>query len=110
MNRLNERNEPFELNLRPLPECPDCESTDCRLNNRQQTFQYDRGGEAVQLTCDVPVYHCIQCGCEWTGGEAEDARQVAVCRYLGRLTPDEVWKVRERSRLSQAEFGRITGF
>lgn len=110
MNRLNEGTKPFEVNLRPLPECPDCESTDSVLDYRQQTFQYGRGSEAVQLTCDVPAYKCNQCGCEWTGAEAEDARQVTVCRHLGRLTPDEVLKIREKSRLSQAEFSRITGF
>jgi putative zinc finger/helix-turn-helix YgiT family protein len=62
------------------------------------------------LNCNIPVFVCNRCGCEWTGSDAEDARQIAVCRHLGRLTPDEVRRTRERSRLSQAEFSRITGF
>ena len=110
MNRLNEQTEPLEIGPRPLPGCPDCGSTDSRLDHRHQTFQYGRGAEAVELTCNVPVYECDQCGYEWTGAGAEDARQVAVCRHLGRLAPDEVRNIRERRRLSQAEFSRITGF
>jgi putative zinc finger/helix-turn-helix YgiT family protein len=91
-------------------ECPDCASKDVGTDCRNQTFTYGRGTDAVDLTCSVPVYWCNACGYEWTGAQAEDARLHAVCRHLGRLTPDEVLSVRERHHLSQAEFSRITGF
>jgi putative zinc finger/helix-turn-helix YgiT family protein len=109
MKSLNDRKEEPVKDGITLPECPDCESTDAVLEHRQQVFSYGKGKDAAELTCEVPVYRCNHCGCEWTGSEAEDARQRAVCRYLGRLTPDEVRGVREAVGLSQAEFSRITG-
>jgi putative zinc finger/helix-turn-helix YgiT family protein len=98
------------LDVQPMPECPDCDATDSRLEYLEQSFRYGPGDGAVELRCEVPVYTCNRCGYEWTGHEAEDARQVAVCCYLGRLSPDEVRSIREIYRLSQAEFSRITGF
>lgn len=98
------------LDVQPMPECPDCDATDSRLEYREQSFRYGPGDGAVELRCEVPVHTCNRCGYEWTGHEAEDARQLAVCRYLGRLSPDEVRSIREIYRLSQAEFSRITGF
>jgi putative zinc finger/helix-turn-helix YgiT family protein len=102
--------ERVERERRPVPECPDCDGTDSRIDYRPQTFRHGRGDDEVELNCEVPVYICNHCGYEWTGSEAEDARQVAVCRHLGRITPDEVRRIREQSGLSQAQFSKITGF
>ena len=107
MKPVNERIE--RPPARPLSECPDCDSTDLRLDYRQQSFRHGHGDNAVDLSCEVPVYTCNQCGCEWTGADAEDARQIALCRHLGRLTPEEVRGIRETYGLSQAEFSRIAG-
>lgn len=109
MDSKPDRHSVLEHLADPLPECPDCESTDVSIDEREQRFRYGRGPDAVELTCSVPVYTCSHCGCQWTGGKAEDARQEAVCHYLGRLTPREVRGVRDRHGLSQAEFSRITG-
>ena len=110
MKPLNDRSVREVVEVRPLPECSDCGSTDARHEYKQQSFRHGSGDNVADLTCDVLVYSCNQCGCEWTGSEAEEARQNAVCRHLGRLTPGEVRGVRDRYRLSQAEFSRITGF
>jgi putative zinc finger/helix-turn-helix YgiT family protein len=110
MKPVNEHTEGEQNSVLPLRECPDCDSTDSRLEYAQQSFRYGRGDEAVDLTCEVPVYTCNKCGYQWTRSEAEDLRQIAVCQHLGRLTPNEVRGVRERFGLSQAEFSRITGF
>ena len=91
-------------------ECPDCASSDVSMDRSDQRFNYGSGTDAAKLTCSVPVYRCHACGYAWTGEEAEDARHRAICRHLGRLTPDEVLSVREQHNLSQAEFSRITGF
>jgi putative zinc finger/helix-turn-helix YgiT family protein len=91
-------------------ECPDCASTDVSIEYRDQAFKYGSGTDAVQLTSQVPVYRCNSCRYQWTGAEGEDARHRAICEHLGRLTPDEVLRVREHPHLSQAEFSRITGF
>lgn len=91
------------------PECPDCEATDADLEKLPQTFRYGRGEGAVDLTCQISVYKCRRCGARWTDGASEDARQEAVCRHLGRLTPAEVKAVRDLYGLSQADFSRVTG-
>jgi|ERR1017187_2427129 putative zinc finger/helix-turn-helix YgiT family protein len=96
--------------LLPPPECPDCESSEFVVRERDQTLQYGRGDSTVNVPCLIPTYVCSECGCEWTGPEAEDIRHDAVCRHLRRLTPYEVFRIRGQSHLSQAEFSRITGF
>lgn len=90
-------------------ECPECGSVDVSTGSQDHSFRYG-GSDGILLTCEVPVHTCRSCQYEWTGSAAEDARQVAVCNHLGRLLPDEVREIRERHHLSQAEFGRITGF
>jgi putative zinc finger/helix-turn-helix YgiT family protein len=110
MKPLNERNRRELVQALQIPECPDCESKDSRVQEQEHSFRYGSGVSAVELTCQVPVFICNQCGCEWTGSQAEDARQSVICHHLGRLTPGEVKSVRERYHLSQAEFSRITGF
>jgi putative zinc finger/helix-turn-helix YgiT family protein len=94
----------------PPPECPDCESSECQVREREQKFHYGRGDSAIDVSCLVPTYVCSLCGCEWTGSEAENIRHDAVCRRLRRLTPREILGIREECHLSQAEFSRITGF
>jgi putative zinc finger/helix-turn-helix YgiT family protein len=94
----------------PPPECPDCESSEFVLCEREQTFHYGKGDSSLAVSCLVPTYVCPLCGCEWTGPEAEDIRHDAVCRQLRRLTPREILRIREQCHLSQAEFSRITGF
>src|SRR5947209_5118171 len=93
----------------PTPECPDCQSLNFVTVERQQAFRYGRGESAVDVSCGVPIYMCSRCGCEWSGAAAEEIRHEALCRRLGRLTPCEIIAIREASRLSQAEFSRITG-
>src|SRR5450755_4432341 len=110
MNPVNERVENRAVEVQPLPECPDCGSTDTTVRNEEQSFRYGRGTDAVDLRCEVPLYKCSRCGCEWTGGDAEDARTSAICKHLRRLTPLEIRALREVCKLSQADFSRVTGF
>jgi putative zinc finger/helix-turn-helix YgiT family protein len=93
-----------------LPECPDCDSSEFTVQDREQSFIYGRGDSGVKVCCVVPTYVCSNCGCEWTGVDAEEIRHDAVCRCLRRLTPREILDIRESASLTQAEFGRITGF
>ena len=66
-------------------ECPDCESVEEGSVLREQWFIHGQGQSAVELKCLVPVYTCAQCECQWTGGEAEDARQEAVDRHFEQV-------------------------
>lgn len=71
---------------------------------------YGSGANAVELTADVPVHSCSQCGESYTGEEADVIRHEAVCRHLGVLTPAEIRGLRQRHDLSRAAFARVTGF
>jgi putative zinc finger/helix-turn-helix YgiT family protein len=92
-----------------MPECPDCGSTQFTTEERAQTLQHGRGDSGIEVPCVVPTFVCSNCGCEWTGHEAEELRHHAVCRSLRRLTPKEVLAVRQAYGLSQLDFSRITG-
>jgi putative zinc finger/helix-turn-helix YgiT family protein len=107
---LNRPTSLGEEDILPRFECPDCSSLEATVHQREQKFVYGRGDSAIEVSCEVPTYICSHCGCEWTGSEAEEIRHDAVCRHLRRLTPREILGIRERASLSQAEFGRITGF
>jgi putative zinc finger/helix-turn-helix YgiT family protein len=93
----------------PVPECPDCGRSDFETVRREEVIRYGKT-DPVPIPCFVPTNICSNCGCEWTGSEAEDLRHDAVCRHLGRLTPEEVLAIRVDSGLSQAEFSEVTGF
>lgn len=69
-----------------------------------QQFAYANGGRDVLLTADIPVEHCLSCGETLSGEEGEIARHEAVCRYLGRLTPQEIKSIRQSGRMTQASF------
>jgi YgiT-type zinc finger domain-containing protein len=72
-------------NLVPSSEVRDCAECDhaARLSFQQQKFIYGIGSDAVELSACVPVWTCENCGFAFTDGDAEDARQNAVCKYLG---------------------------
>lgn len=84
--------------------CFNCGSTDLEKTRRHQAFQYGGGEPALQLSAEVPVYTCRSCGFEFAGSEAEEARNEAVCRHLGLLTPREVARVRACAGMTQAQF------
>lgn len=69
-----------------------------------QQFVYAFGERDVLLTADIPVEYCSSCG-EYLVGEAgERVRHEAVCRYLGRLSPAEIKKIRQNLDLTQVKF------
>ena len=61
------------------------------------------------LTVVLPVEHCESCGEFFMGADAEIAQHEAVCRYLDRLTPAEIKKLRKSLRLNQADFAVKVG-
>lgn len=88
--------------------CFDCGSSDVGKSLRQQVFQYGSGESAVNLTAEMPVYTCKNCGYQFAGPEADDAQHEAVCRFLGVLTPAEIIAIRESTGLSRTEFCELT--
>ncbi len=93
----------------PFPECPDCDSSQCTIRDEDHTTQYGKGDDATEVTYRIPVCICDVCGCRWTGPEAEEIRHNAICRALGRLTPEEVRAIRDQYGMSQLDFSELTG-
>lgn len=72
-------------------------------------FDYRDGAKLVKITARVPVTECRSCEEDYFGEGAEDIKHEAVCRYLGRLTPNEIVAIRKRQSLSQAQLAELTG-
>lgn len=89
-------------------ECPTCDSTQGRTDVVQHKFTYGVGDTAVELTCQLPVRVCENCGGQFVDEVGEAVRQEAICRHLNRLTPTQVLKIREDCG-SQVVFGELTG-
>lgn len=87
-----------------LIECPDCGSTNVETRKLKDRFQYGSGSRAVELEALVPFHRCSDCGFEFTGADAEDARHEAVCRHLKVMPPIEVVGVRQRYGMTRAAF------
>jgi putative zinc finger/helix-turn-helix YgiT family protein len=105
---MNERQKIVTFPSLPPLRCPNCERENVETSIERETFAYGEGDSAPQVTADVPVRTCRDCGFQFTDGEAEEARHDAVCRHLGVLTPKEVLDLRKRYNMSRAEFAELT--
>jgi len=75
-----------------------------------ELFNYQTEDDrVVELRADVPVISCSSCGERYTDDRAADIRHDAVCRFLGRLTPSDLRKIRESYGYSQAQWSELTG-
>ena len=90
--------------------CDLCGATSLRVELVRDPFIYGAGEEAVELSADVRVHTCSDCGESYTGPDAEVAYHEAVCRHLGILTPAEIRAMRTGYGLSRDDFARLTGF
>lgn len=88
--------------------CPFCGgSLSTRLVHENIPFKTPDG--EVTLSADVPYDTCAECGYEGFGEAGERARTEAVYRYVGRLTPWEIVRLRENLDLSQNAFAEWLG-
>lgn len=93
-----------------VPEvCPNCNGTEFDVQSRDQHFLYGKPEEAVELVATVPVHNCKTCGFEFTGEEAEESRQEAVCRHLGILSPRQILQLRKKYGMSRSQFAELSG-
>lgn len=88
--------------------CPVCESANVKFTCEAQEFLYGVGEDEVELTADVYVGTCTDCGFQFTGETAERARHEAVCRHHKVMTPNEVRTCRESYGLSRTAFAALT--
>jgi len=88
--------------------CARCGSDRVRTRLETDRFEHRDGERATPLDVEIPVRACLRCGFEFTDATAEEKRHEAVCRHLGVLTPREILSLRQRYRLSRADFVRLT--
>lgn len=93
----------------PVEACALCGEKSATRQIRTQQFAYREGANEVLLIAEIPVVTCDACGETYTAEGAEEAQHDAVCRYLGRLTPDEIRSLRDRNGLTQAKLAEQTG-
>lgn len=88
--------------------CPACGGESLTSKIEETSFVYGTGTKTANLTCSVPVHSCRSCGFEFTDDKAEDARDLAVRRYLQVMTPEQIRAIREYYGLSRRDFGSLT--
>jgi putative zinc finger/helix-turn-helix YgiT family protein len=89
-------------------QCPNCDSSKVKTELRINSFPYGVGDAAVELTAEVPVHICADCGQEFAGEIAAQLRHEAVCRHEKLLSPKEIVAVRSSYSLSRREFAIAT--
>ncbi|NMO20683.1 type II toxin-antitoxin system MqsA family antitoxin [Pyxidicoccus fallax] len=99
-----------QLNSTDSRECIECGHNEFTVTTETQTFLYGDTGKEVELTAHVPVWSCTNCGFSYTDEAGEIIRHEAVCAHLGVLTPAQIKELRKRTKLSQADFAKLTGF
>jgi putative zinc finger/helix-turn-helix YgiT family protein len=90
-------------------ECALCGVKAATHSVQTQQFAYRDGAKEVLLVAEIPVISCASCAEVYTAEGAEEAQHDAVCRYLKRLTPDEIRALRERNGLTQQKMAELTG-
>ena len=89
--------------------CAQCGAKAVDTVEQRHTFRYGTGESAADLAVDLPVRCCATCGFEFLDGESERIKLEAICEHLGVLSPAGIRRIRERYRMTQAEFAQVTG-
>lgn len=105
----NRAAEELHMEGKETPACPECGHSEMDTRWEDCSFTYGSGTDAVEISVRLPVRKCRQCGFEFFDEEAEDLRHEAVCRHLGRLTPEEIKALRAKYGFSRADLSRLTG-
>jgi len=88
--------------------CGECGSERIKTSREVYKFPYGVGTDTVELSCEVPVRKCADCGFSFIDGDAEDICHEEVCKHLGVMTPSQIKALRELYELTQAQFSKIT--
>lgn len=88
--------------------CPACKSTELRETIERDTFPF--GEERVEISANIPVNKCDNCGFVFTDQRAEQARHAAICAQRGLLAPSEISNIRKNVlQMSRDEFHSAFG-
>ena len=89
--------------------CARCGTEAVDTIDHRHTFRYGSGESAVDLTVNLPVRRCGQCGFEFLDRESERIKLEAICEHLGILSPAGIRRIRENYGMTQAAFADVTG-
>ena len=89
--------------------CARCGTEAVDTIDHRHTFRYGSGESAVDLTVNLPVRRCGQCGFEFLDRESERIKLEAICEHLGVLSPAGIRRIRESYGMTQAAFAEVTG-
>jgi putative zinc finger/helix-turn-helix YgiT family protein len=90
----------------PTQVCAMCEEGTATLINVHQEFLHGTGDQQRTIKAVVPVWSCDCCELEYLDADGEQAKQEAVYRSMGRLTPSEIKLIRKGAGLNQADFAK----
>ena len=88
--------------------CPECETL---VHTEWQVIHFKWGLERsqIELSANLPVRICPNCGFKYLDYVGEDLKHEAVCRHLGVLTPRAIKQIRTRKGMTRSEFAKLTG-
>jgi len=88
--------------------CPVCAASDITRTLLDHESEYGTGSARAMIDTRLPVSECRTCGFTFLDHEAEQVKQDALCRHFGVLCPDEIKAIRNRCRMTPAEFANAT--
>ncbi len=89
--------------------CPECGSSNLTGNQEEYKFPYGKGTDAIELSANVEVEKCNDCGFSYIDQTAELACHEAICEHLGIMKPSQIKGLRDYHELTQSGFSNITG-
>jgi putative zinc finger/helix-turn-helix YgiT family protein len=89
--------------------CPSCRESEVSTTMERGQFVFRSGGINYNVSADVPVHSCPACGESFVSEIGESARHEAICHAMRRLTPQEIYSLRERLSLSRKSFAELSG-
>jgi len=89
--------------------CPECGSSNLTCNQEEYKFPYGKGTDAIELSANVEVEKCNDCGFSYIDQTAELACHEAICEHLGVMKPSQIKGLRDYHGLTQSDFSNITG-
>ena len=95
----------------PQFRCECCVAGHLDVQLLPETIEYETEDGPISVDCvQVPFHVCDSCGSTFVTAETLRARHDYICEHLGIIKPSQIKQLRDRHRLSQAEFARITDF
>ena len=99
-------------NLNCIPEeihmCPECGSENVKIEIIKHHFYYGKGDDQVELSANIPLSSCEDCGFSFTDEKADELCHEAICKHLEVLTPSQIRSLRKLYDYSQVEFASIS--